>query len=185
MCEDGFGINPQTLSAIAAILYTVVTVWLLLGVRRARQQLESAERSRQTELLFLIWKKYEDDAFYEATKFLSDKEFSNLEQFTNAFASELSQAHLARRKIKFTLAPLGYLLKFELIKTEHLFPILPSAIALWGRRLQNVEHDLLEKIQSKKADTFGYKDEVVGFVDYLFDKYQAHLKNSTVTNSSS
>jgi len=189
MGAQGWGWNPDSVTAAAACVYTLLTAVLIVGVfiafkqlRNTADQLKSAERSRRTELLFRIWEKYEDDKFYKATRILFSKQFSNLEEFERAFSNkeELEQAHLARREIKLTLAPLGYLLRFELIEPEQLFPVLPSAIELWGAGLRKVEEDLLEGLRNKRGRTVGYKDEVIGLMEYLFNKYQSHLQKRGV-----
>lgn len=188
MSVQGWGWNLDSVATVAAWVYTLLTLILVIlaiyAYRTASRQLREVERSRQTELLFRIWEKYENDKFYKATRMLSGAgtQFSSLEEFKRAFSNEeeLEKAHLARREIKLTLAPLGYLLRFRLIEPEQLFPILPSAIGLWGAGLQKVEHDLREDLQRKRGATIGYKDEVIELVDHLFEKYELHLQECAV-----
>lgn len=189
MGAQGWGWNPDSVAAAAACAYTFLTLILaILAIRAyktASKQLREAERSRQAALLFRIWEKYENDKFYNATRMLSGAgtRFSSLEEFKRAFSNEgeLEKAHLARREIKLTLAPLGYLLRFGLIEPEQLFPILPSAIGLWGAGLRKVEHDLREDLQRKRGATIGYKDEVIELVDHLFKEYESRLQKRAVT----
>jgi hypothetical protein len=188
---NAWGINPQTVSVVLNVLLLIgvfAAVWqartALAQFRVAAAQLKSAESARRAQLLFHVWEKYEDaqtrDDVRNLTDMLKEHPCSTLVEF-NTSAQKFKQlsgkeqfdADQARRRLKFILAPLGYMLKFGIATPEELFPIVPAVIRLWGQGLRNIELQLLNHTGGLREYELGY--DPVAMVNFLFEQYSQRV----------
>lgn len=172
--------NLENYADLASIINVCLTFFLTLGVIFAYQQFKSLEKSHKTSVMFRIWEICTSDEFKEASQIISkiktrEDIISGLVDFDNFYNANKDSAHKARRSIKMTLAPLGYLLKEGLATEEEIFPLLPAAIELWERGLKNVESDLLMKSGRVRANSKGY--DAVDLINRLSEAYRQKVNN--------